>query len=387
MPTVPEVRAACAPLRPAAHRPRPTSMRKRLWQFHSWLGLLAGLGLVVTGLTGSLLVFHEEIEALLNPGLVRVEPAPAGRLPAAALLAAAHRQLPGHEVAGWLYPFEEPRDADRLYVRKHGAPGWFVATINPYTGGLLASPRLGTSTFTGWLLELHYAFLAGHTGAFVAGLCGLALFLLGLSGVYLHRDFWKHLLTLRLGRGRRILFSDIHKFVGITSVAFNLILGFTGAYWNLTHVIGEWIQGHDDEKPAPAVRLYAEPLDLDALIADTAQRIPGYRARFVSLPSEAGWPVTFYGSAPGGFLTGPYGSTVGYDPQTHAFKEAHDIRQAGLWARIADTFTPLHYGTFGGLPVKILWCLGGLTPGVLALTGFLLWRLRQRRAPATTPSA
>ena len=359
-------------------------MRKRLWQFHSWLGLVAGLGLIVIGLTGSLLVFHDDIEALLNPGLVTVTPASAGRLSASELLVSAQRQLSGHEVAGWLYQLDEPGQADLLYVRKHGSPEWLVATANPYTGELLASPRLGTETFTGWLLDLHYQLLADHAGAFIAGLLALGLFLLGLTGIYLYRDFWKNFFTFRWGRSRRILFSDIHKFVGITSVAFNLILGFTGAYWNLTHIIGHWIQGEDDEKPATAVRLYAEPLDLDALIADTARRIPGYRTRFVSLPSEQGWPITFYGQAPGHFLTGPYGSTVSYDPQTHAFKEAHDIRQAGLWARIADTFTPLHYGTFGGLPVKILWCLGGLTPGILAITGFIMWRLRRRSRPVQT---
>jgi uncharacterized iron-regulated membrane protein len=355
-------------------------MRKRLWQFHSWLGLIAGLGLIVIGLTGSLLIFHDEIEAALNPGIVSVTPMPAGRLPASELLVSAHRQLPDHEVVGWLYQLDEPDHADLLYVRKHGAPEWLIATVNAYTGQLLASPRLGTETFTGWILDLHYQFLADHTGLLIAGFLAFGLFLLGLTGIYLYRDFWKTFFTFRWRRSRRILFSDIHKFIGITSVAFNLILGFTGAYWNFTHIIGHWIQGEDDGKPASAIRLYAEPLNLDALVTDTGRRIPGYRARFVSLPSETDRPITFFGQAPGHFLTSPYGSTVSYDSQTHVFKEAHDIRQAGLCSRIADTFTPLHYGTFGGLPVKILWCLGGLTPGALAITGFVMWRLRARKS-------
>lgn len=358
-------------------------MRKRLWQFHSWLGLIAGLGLIVIGLTGSILMFHEEIEAVLNPELVRVEPTPAGRLPAADLLVSVNRQLPGHEVAGWLFHHDDPRHADFLYVRKHGSTEWLIATLNPYTGEVLASPRAGTETFSGWILELHYTFLADHTGTFVAGLLGLALFLLGLSGIYLYRAFWKNLLTFRLNASRRILFSDTHKFIGITSVAFNLILGFTGAWWNITHIAGHWVEDHEDDQPAPAARLYAEPLDLDALIADTTQRIPGYRAAYVSIPWAEGFLITFYGAAPGHFLTGPYGSTVSYDAQTHAFTEAHDLRQAGPWANIIDSFMPLHYGTFGGLPIKILWCLGGLTPGALAVTGFIMWRLRRRGTSAS----
>lgn len=354
-------------------------MRKRLWQLHSWLGLLAGLGLLVIGLTGSVLMFHDELETLVNPELVRVEPAPAGRLPADTLLAEVHRQIPGHEVAGWLFrDVDEAHLADLLYVRRHGSPEWLVATLDPYTGKIFASPRAGTETLTGWILELHYAFFGGHAGMLIVGLFGVLLLLLGLTGLWLYRDFWKHVFTLRWDRGARLLFSDLHKFIGITTVAFNLILGFTGAYWNITHVIGEWIQGHDDDAPAPSKRLYAEPLPLDTLIADSAARVPGFRAGYLSLPWQEDAPITFYGSVPGHFLQGPFGSTVSYDGRTHAFTAATDIREAGFWARVVDTFTPLHYGTFGGLPVKILWSLGGLSPGALALTGFLLWRLRRR---------
>ncbi|MFT3868035.1 MAG: PepSY-associated TM helix domain-containing protein [Nibricoccus sp.] len=353
-------------------------MRKRLWQIHSWLGLITGLGLLVIGLTGSLLVFHEELEMLVNPGLVRVEPTATGRLPLDTLLAEAQRQLPDHEITGWLPQYDAPRLADVLYVIRHGENEWLVATLDPYTGRLLASPRLGTQTLTGWLLDLHYEFFAGNTGLFIAGLFAVALCLLGISGVWIYREFWKNFLTLRWRRGARLLFSDLHKFVGISSAAFNLLLGFTGAYWNLTHVIGHWING-DPPQPRIESRLYAGSLSLDSLARDAATRFPGFRANFISLPSDPAAPsLTFWGTnEPRGPLTSPYGSMVVYDPQTNAHKATIDLRAAGLWRRIVDTFAPLHYGTFGGLPIKILWCLGGLAPGILAVSGFVIWRLRK----------
>lgn len=361
-------------------------MRKRLWQLHSWLGLASGLGLVVIGLTGSLLIFHEELELLFNPEMVRVKPAATGRLPLDALLAHAQRQLPDHEVTGWLPQYESPHLADLLYVIERGNNEWLVATLDPYTGSLLASPRLGTTTLTGWLLDLHYMFLADHFGLGLAGLFAVMLCVLGVSGMWLYREFWKCFLTLRWKRGARILFSDLHKFTGITFVAFNLIVGFTGAYWNLTHLVGHWING-DPPQPTIEQRLYAETLSLDALTRDAAQRLPGFRGNFISLPSDPAAPtVTFWGAIePRGRLTGPYGSTVSYDPQTGAHTATSDLRTQGLWARFVDTFAPLHYGTFGGLPVKILWCIGGLTPGLLGITGFILWRLRRR--PALRPAS
>lgn len=354
-------------------------MRKRLWQIHSWLGLITGLGLLVIGLTGSLLVFHEELEALVNPELVQVEPAATGRLPLDTLLAHAQRQLPDHEITGWLPQYDAPQLADLLYVIRRGDNEWLVASLDPYTGRLLASPRLGTTTLTGWLLDLHYQFLANHTGLFIAGIFAVALCLLGISGIWIYREFWKHFFTLRWRRGARLLFSDLHKFVGISSAAFNLLLGFTGAYWNLTHVIGHWING-DPSQPKIEHRLYAGSLSLDTLARDAATRLTGFRANFISLPSAPAAPaVTFYGTTePRGPLTSPYGSMIVYNPQTGAHKTTTELRSASLWTRIVDTFAPLHFGTFGGLPVKILWCLGGLAPGLLAVSGFSIWWLRRR---------
>ncbi|MEH2423610.1 MAG: PepSY-associated TM helix domain-containing protein [Nostoc sp.] len=44
-------------------------------------------------------------------------------------------------------------------------------------------------------------------------------------------------------------------------------------------------------------------------------------------------------------------------------------------------FTPLHYGTFGGLPTRILYVFVGLTPLILFITGFVMWQYRKRPTP------
>jgi uncharacterized iron-regulated membrane protein len=48
-------------------------------------------------------------------------------------------------------------------------------------------------------------------------------------------------------------------------------------------------------------------------------------------------------------------------------------------ARIFAAFSPIHYGEFGGLPIKVLWSLLGLVPSVLFVTGLLTWRRPSRR--------
>jgi uncharacterized iron-regulated membrane protein len=363
-------------------------MRKRLWQLHSWLGLIAGLGLIAIGLSGSLLVFHDEIEGLIHPALTRVSPTPGGRLPYDRLLASANRALPGYEVTGWLVQHDHPSFADVVYVIKHDTNDWLLTTLDPYTGQLLASPRKDTTTFTGWMLELHYTLFANHAGVLIAGVFGAMLFALGITGVWLYRGFWKNVFTFRWRRGARILFSDLHKFTGITSVAFNLVLGFTGAYWNFTHVIGEWSAGaHED--PGIHGRLYADTLSLDALIAEAARKLPGFRTNYLSLPGDLAAPaVTLYGAVePRSSLRSPYGSYLVFDAQTGSLTSTTDLDNTSAWACVVDAFVPLHYGTFGGIFVKILWGLGGLTPGILAVSGFSIWWLRRKKPFPARPAA
>jgi uncharacterized iron-regulated membrane protein len=354
-------------------------MKRRLFFLHSWLGLLAGLGLILIGLTGSVLVFKDELDGVLFPKMVKADPAGRERLPFDVLLASAKKAVPGHEVMWW-DKAREPDRADFVYVVVHGTEIWKGITMNPYTGELLAGPMEREDTITGWALSLHYSFLADHVGEFIAGLCGAMLFFLGITGVWMYRGFWKTLFLLRWGRSARIFFSDFHKMVGITSVAFNLVLGFTGGWWNLRHIIGHMFEEEAPEGAQPQFITkshYADTLSIDALVKKAQEAIPGFTASSVSLPGAPELGITIYGQAGNGVLTSPYGSSVMFDQQTGELKEAKDLRQGNVWAKIEDTFRPLHFGNFGGIPVKILWCIGGLTPGILAVTGFIMWWKRR----------
>lgn len=353
-------------------------MSKRLWQLHSWLGLVAGLGLLLIGVTGSILVFRNDVQALVNPTLLRVEPTPAGRLSQDTLLAAVVKRFPGYEVTGWQIQ-RAPGFADLAYVIRHGTHEWRMITVNPFTAEVLAGPMETNDTFVGWLLEFHYTFLGDHLGMLIAGLFAVLLCVLGLTGLWLYRDFWRNFFTLRWRRSARIFCSDLHKMVGISSVAFNLILGFTGAYWNLPHAVEHLIEG----EPENVIdrRLYGDGLSLDRMIEQAGGEIAGFQANYISLPWAEGTDITLWGRVPSRSpIRSDYGSTVVFDAQTGAVKSSSDIRAAGAWAQIVDTFAPLHFGNFGGLPVKLIWCLLGLSPGVLAVSGTVIWWRRTRRA-------
>jgi LPXTG-motif cell wall-anchored protein len=77
------------------------------------------------------------------------------------------------------------------------------------------------------------------------------------------------------------------------------------------------------------------------------------------------------------------GNSVQFDGQTGQFLSQTTFQDLSLWQQVKATFYPLHIGNFGGVVLKALYIIIGLTPGLLSITGFLLWRRRKRKANLT----
>jgi uncharacterized iron-regulated membrane protein len=353
---------------------------KTLWRLHSWLGLFAGVPLLLIACSGSVLVFKDEINALLRPAEVRVEPLESGRKSYDALYQSAANELTRHEIVGWaIYP--DPARADFLYVMKHGGEEFLSATLDPYTGGLLQEPRALDEGAMGWLLALHFQLLAGRVGEAVTGVLALLLCLLGASGFLVYRRFWKHFLTLRWRTGWRSLAGQLHKRVGVLSSPVFLLLGLTGAYWNIAHTVEEIANPHEPLAEGARHGGHLAPeVSLDRVVADSEARVPGYSANYISLPFHPGEPIRIFGDyIDQGPLRSPYHTVVHYDSTTGEHLETARIEDASAWRQTVDSFEPLHFGTFGGLPVRILWCVVGSAPGFLAISGTFIWWKRRRR--------
>jgi uncharacterized iron-regulated membrane protein len=356
---------------------------KTLWKWHAWLGLIAGLPLLVIALSGSVLVFKDELNALLIPRKVLVEP-PADRekLGMEDRLAFLQRELPDHEVTGWAF-YEEPGRADFVYVIKRGDHEWLHLFQDPYTGKLLGKPATTESTLTGWILMLHYTFLGGHIGMAVCGLLAVVLCVLGITGILIYRKFWVGFLTFRWRTSLRLLGGNLHKRVGLVSSPVLLILGITGGWWNLAHAVEEiqHVAAGEEHEPTMGKRLYAADLPLDQLATEATDRLPGFQINYVSFPWSEGHPLRFFGAFEGDFgLRSPYHSNVTFDAHAGHYLSHQRISDASAWQQTYDTFGPLHYGTFGGLPTRILWCLLGSAPAFLALSGSVVWWKRKSRA-------
>lgn len=88
--------------------------RKRWLDIHLWLGLILGFFLALFGLTGSILVFYEEIDNLLNASLRQVavqQQGEAAYRPLDEIIASAKTALPPQAKLGFI---DYPRQRNHL---------------------------------------------------------------------------------------------------------------------------------------------------------------------------------------------------------------------------------------------------------------------------------
>lgn len=355
-------------------------MNKQFFRIHSTLALVACLPVLIICTTGSLLVFKHEIDRLLMEETVRVDPE-ADTLPLDARLDRVNQAHPDFEAVGWVW-YQDPGRADLMYLMEKGTSNWSYVFQNQYTGALLSEPRPHDHFFTDWLLELHFNLLLHDVGLVISGLFAILLMLLGITGLVLHRRFYRNFFTLRWNSRLVVYFSDLHKMAGVVGSPILLVLAFTGVWWNVTELLHE-LEEHAGgaEHHVMSDRLYNDELSLDALRVEAASAIPGFRATYLTMPWEPGVDFSFWGDVPtGNFLTSEYASVVSFDADTGQRESVYDIRDAGTGAVIIDSYRRLHFGDFAGLMSKVVWCFVGLLPLLLSLTGLTLWwRRRSRR--------
>ncbi|TGE29537.1 PepSY-associated TM helix domain-containing protein [Hymenobacter metallicola] len=361
------------------------TLTRRLFALHRWLGLGTGLLLLVISLSGVVLLFEPELDQALHPSLLSVPPPPAGaRSSLDRVLREARQRFPQ---PAYLRLRRLPRAATAAVEVSVDQPDhtWTLAYFDPYTGQYLGQ-RNARAHFFGWLLGLHYSLLAGPGGELTVALLGVALLLSVLTGAVVYR---RHVVPVLLLRGTinwknwRTASSGLHRVVGVWALLFNLLMAATGA-WMLR---GAFLP--ETYAATPAKAQANQPLvtvSLDTLVGRATRAVPGFAVQGLVLPrTAADTVVQALGCLVDRPLYGNFSQSVELSAQTGRVLPPVDVRRAGLGEQAELVGLTLHFGQVGGLLLKLLWTVGGLSPALLSLTGFLLyWRRRPR--PRSTVS-
>lgn len=352
---------------------------------HKWTSLVSTLFLLMLCVTGLPLIFHDEIDALLgedHEAQLAGTPSAQGGLPLDTMLGAALAQRPGEVPLFMAFSNDSPLltvttgprpdspEADMTLLFLDRATG---QTIGP-------APSGGVMDF---LLTLHVDMFLGLPGMLFLGAMG-ALFVAALvSGVVLYAPFMRRLDfgTIRANRSARVRRLDQHNLLGIVTLGWALVVGLTGVINTLADPLtAQWQSG---ELAAMTARYEgAAPLappdygSLDAAMASAQTALPDRAPQFIAFPGGAfstghHYAVFFQGDTPlTQFLLTP-ALIDARDATLTDTRAMPALNQALMLSK------PLHFGDYGGLPLKLLWALLDLATIWVLWTGVLLWLRRE----------
>ena len=349
-----------------------------VWRVHHWLGLAMGAFIVLASFTGSVLVIHHDVEKWLQPERHRVAPPQPGE-PAATDAAEIVRTLAAQAPAGYrplrIEPAKSPQSADKyVFIGATTADRW-SALVDPHRGNVLWQGA-DQSLFTPWLLHLHMHLHLGAIGYLTMGLAGLALTLLAVSGIILTRGRLRVLLRapIRWGQGWRAATADLHCWLGLVGIYFSFVLGVTGVWFSILITPGQLKRS---EAALPPPFELGQLTAIAPALAAAQARWPDAEVARITLPwkPEIGLQVRMlHRDAP----VWRKFSHVDFDPVTGQMQRVRDAREATPGEKLRAILAPLHFGFYGATLTKWLYAIGGLVPGLLALSGTLIWWLRRR---------
>jgi uncharacterized iron-regulated membrane protein len=378
------------------HRPHQVWLRKALFQIHLWGGVILALYLIVIGVTGSLLVFQDELIMLSYPQLVRSAKVDRPWAEPGVVVERMRARYPRHQLQFIYSP--RVRTENYVAIAVHGNSTRYIFA-DPHTGAVTAELDPATS----WIVivqMLHIYLLSGQTGLIVNGVGGGCLVALCLTGLVLWWPgirTWTRALRIDFSRGWKRINFDLHSALGFWTLLFTSIWGVTAIYFAWPVPVANLIRSVLPAQPdLGEIQASKRPpnapfVPLETLIDDARRATPAGRVLGVGLAHEERDPVMVI-IGRGAMNNFGYSDFFYYDPVSG--KRIAEQR-SGFDGQAGDIVIallgPIHFGTQWGLAVKIAWALMGLSLPILAVTGCLMywnrwlgkrWKRWRRKRPA-----
>ncbi|MBR1175467.1 PepSY domain-containing protein [Bradyrhizobium sp. KB893862 SZCCT0404] len=374
----------------------------RRWLFvHKWSSLICTLFLLLICITGLPLVLREEINGLLDDALPYAQvPKGTPNVDLDRVVEAARKLYPGETIVSVFVDDDEPK------IMVYMASSWEAFSANrkalhsirfdAHTGDVLKQTKpFGEDglTFLQLMLTLHRDLFMGLPGELFLGAMALLFCAAIVSGIAVYGPFMRKLDfgTVRAARSRRLKWLDLHNLLGVVTLGWALVVGATGVINELsTPLFALWQQTDVRAMLAP---MRGKPVPQVSEIASTQAAYDTVKAAFPDMITTS---IAFPGS--------PFGSpfhyvvwTKGKEPLTSRLFSPVlvDGRSGALvsavtmpwYLRALELSRPLHFGDYGGMPLKIIWVLLDLVTIVVLGSGLYLWLVRSRAAKTQPRSA
>jgi uncharacterized iron-regulated membrane protein len=368
-----------------------TARSVKWWSLvHKWTSLICTLFLLMLCITGLPLIFHDEIDDFFQSEVSPRElPADTPQASLSKLIDTAKARYPARfvQVLNWdqdranvvnvfLSDTPVPPPGKRLLKLSFDSRIADLLEEDAQEGGVMRTIRV-----------IHRDMLMGLPGELFLGAMGLLFVIALVSGVVLYAPFMRRLEfgAVRRAGAARVKWLDLHNLIGAVALVWLLAVGLTGIINTISlPLFTAWRAQTLPELIAP--HLGKPPLtkfaDIDDAVATAQRALGGDKPVSVALPTEArfGTPRHFIvwtkGATP---ITSRLFTPALIDAETGQLVTARGLP---WYLRALQVSRPLHFGDYGGLPLKIIWALLDLAAIVVLASGVFLWL--GKRKPATS---
>ncbi|WP_374525024.1 PepSY-associated TM helix domain-containing protein [Sphingopyxis sp.] len=355
-------------------------MVQRALSAHAAMGLLASALLYLVCLTGTIVVFYQEwqrIEQPAAPEMARMAPDAVQKAVAAVLATKKGKPATTH-----LYVHLPVPDLPRATITTDSQAVHIDAT------GTIAGAE--ENAWSEFLLAVHYRLnIPGLVGLILVGMLGVMIVALSLSGVIAHPRIFRDAFRLRARDKEGVGLADWHNRLSVWSLPFTLAIALTGAMIGLGTIGAYGLaasfykgdieaayapifggEGKPDPRPAPLA-------DVGAPLAWIAATHPELRPTYIILhdPGTRGQHVQLLAEHPRRLI---YGESYNFDANG-GFLGAAGLADGHLGQQMAASTYNLHFGNFGGLPVKFAYFGLGLALTVVVASGTSIWLGKRAR--------
>jgi len=359
----------------------------RRWSVvHTWTSLICTLFLLLLAVTGLPLIFHHEIDHLLgNTPELKQMPAGTPHLDLQQLVKAAEAYQPGEVMQYFGWDDDTPDGVTAIMAATAGTEPNSSHTfmLDARTGEAFETPS-ANGGFMMLMLRLHTDMYAGTPGMLFLGFMGVLFVVAIVSGVVLYAPFMRRLkfASVRQDKSTRVRWLDLHNLIGVVTLTWTLVVGLTGVINACADlVIAAW----RNDSLAAMIAPYrdAPPLLQRAaatrLLEITETATPGMKADFIAFPgtrfsSEHHYAVVMKGAT---HLTSHLLTPVLIDASNLQVTAIVD-RPWYMSALVMSQ--PLHFGDYGGMPMKVLWAVLDVLTIIVLGSGVYLWWVRRRAA-------
>ncbi len=345
---------------------------KTISTIHRWAGGFIGFLLALLALTGTLLLWEGEWVSLPGAGDPVAENV-------GTIAAITERAATTGELQRITFASDETALHLLIYAGGGGAYVRQDGSVVDSWSSQWARPEL-------WLFDLHHHLFSGATGETLTGIAGIAGLLFVVTGILLwlrsRGRFRPTVLPRRMSPGAIV---KHHRDLGILaapllvlSMATGVLMVFPKAGEVLLAPLGSGTAGAREIAGAAPP---AGPV-LTSALEQSKGAFPGAALRRISLPAAPGSPVVVRMKQE--FEWTPNGRTqLEFDGESGRLLTISDPATGPLSAAVVEKFYPLHSAKVGGLAMKLLMSLSGLSLAMLGTFAvYSFWFRKAKRRPA-----